>query len=213
MQIKWSVAFLFFSWSVTSQVILDNNIGDFVSGPSFFFSPANNWGRTFELQSFGVSQNEELTIDSVEIAFTLGIYSSNPQFFVRSNVYEIDDEFPTSFPEAKLLGSSQTVDLNHLLNFGNGRVHNMTTDLDYPRFFTPNNDGVKDYWRVEGLETFSNATIQIFDRYGKLLKQLGPNDPGWDGTLNGQRLPSNDYWFTLNFQKGRTIKNHFELKR
>lgn len=132
MQIKWSVAFLFFSWSVTSQVILDNNIGDFVPGPSFFFSPANNWGRSFELKDFGVSQNEELTINSVEIAFTLGIYSSNPLFSVRFNVYEIDDEFPTSFPEANLLGSSQTVELNHLLSFGNGRLHNLTIDLDVP---------------------------------------------------------------------------------
>lgn len=85
--------------------------------------------------------------------------------------------------------------------------------LDYPRFFTPNNDGVNDYWHVKSIERFSNVVVHIFDRYGKLLKQLMPNDLGWDGTLNGRKLPSNDYWFTLILQNGQTIKKHFTLKR
>jgi gliding motility-associated-like protein len=39
----------------------------------------------------------------------------------------------------------------------------------------------------------------VFDRYGKLLKQLYPNGPGWDGTYNGQPMPADDYWFYISY--------------
>jgi gliding motility-associated-like protein len=55
--------------------------------------------------------------------------------------------------------------------------------------------------------------IRIFDRYGKLLKQIFPNSNGWDGTFNGQALPSDDYWYTVVLEDGREIKGHFALKR
>lgn len=85
--------------------------------------------------------------------------------------------------------------------------------LDYPRFFTPNQDGFNDVWEIKNLNLFPNATLTIFDRYGKLLKQLYANSSSWDGTLDGIQLSSNDYWFHLNFKDGKIIKGHFSLKR
>ena len=65
------------------------------------------------------------------------------------------------------------------------------------------------------------ADIYIFDRYGKLLKQLDPNGPGWDGTFNGKLLPATDYWFKVNIDVAtsadqeiiKTFTGHFSLKR
>lgn len=85
--------------------------------------------------------------------------------------------------------------------------------LDYPRFFTPNADGFNDTWRITGIETLPASQIHIFDRYGKLLKQISPGSTGWDGTYNGRALPSNDYWFSLVLQDGRQFKKSFSLKR
>ncbi|MEM1337622.1 MAG: T9SS type B sorting domain-containing protein [Bacteroidota bacterium] len=85
--------------------------------------------------------------------------------------------------------------------------------LDYPRFFTPNGDGVNDYWKVPGLEGFPKALVHIYDRYGKLIKQMGANDSAWDGTYRGKQMPSSDYWFSLDLQNGRNCKKHFALKR
>lgn len=131
-QVKLIVVLIFFPWSISAQVILDNNIGDIVSGPKFLFGPANNWGRTFELQDFGVSQNEELTINSAEIAFALRILNSDP-IFIRFNIYEIDNNFPASFPGANLLGSSQTVELKDpAVVYGIGLLQNLTVDFDVP---------------------------------------------------------------------------------
>ncbi len=93
--------------------------------------------------------------------------------------------------------------------------------IDYPRFFTPNGDGYNDTWRVEGLETRPQASIYIFDRYGKLLKQLSPLGEGWDGTFNGKPLPATDYWFSIKLDviygsdesNVKTFTGHFSLKR
>ncbi|MDY2588520.1 T9SS type B sorting domain-containing protein [Winogradskyella aquimaris] len=88
--------------------------------------------------------------------------------------------------------------------------------LDYPKYFTPNGDGNNDTWNIEGIG--SSAKIYIFDRYGKLLKQLSPTGQGWDGTYNGNRMPSSDYWFTVIYDEPLTdqrkeFRAHFTLKR
>jgi len=85
--------------------------------------------------------------------------------------------------------------------------------LDYPRFFTPNGDNFNDVWFVKNLDQLPDYTISIFDRYGKLLKQMNQNNSGWTGLFNGQQLPADDYWFNLIFSDGRIIKGHFSLKR
>ena len=90
--------------------------------------------------------------------------------------------------------------------------------IDYPRFFTPNGDGYNDTWQIIGIDTRPLSTIYIFDRYGKLLKQLSPLSEGWDGTFNGKPLPATDYWFTVKYEEPgtdiiKTFRAHFSLKR
>ena len=58
-----------------------------------------------------------------------------------------------------------------------------------------------------------NSKIYIFDRFGKLLKELDPLGPGWDGTFIGKPMPSTDYWFRVVLEDGREFKSHFSLVR
>ena len=44
-----------------------------------------------------------------------------------------------------------------------------------------------------------------------LFKELDPKGEGWNGNLNGIKLPNDDYWFTIKLQDGRVYKNHFAL--
>ena len=88
--------------------------------------------------------------------------------------------------------------------------------ITYPNFFTPNGDGYNDTWNISNLPEGYNATISIFDRYGKLIKQISPDGNGWNGTFNGSILPSSDYWFTLKYtinNEEKEFKSHFSLKR
>lgn len=85
--------------------------------------------------------------------------------------------------------------------------------LDYMKFFTPNDDGYNDYWQISGSLFEPNLQVIIFDRYGKLLTAFKGNDIGWNGTYNGQMMPTNDYWFVVKRANGNTYKGHFTLKR
>ena len=87
--------------------------------------------------------------------------------------------------------------------------------LGIPQYFTPNGDGFHDFWNVKGVSQMSNklTIIYIFDRYGKLIKQISPVSPGWDGTYNGHLMPADDYWYNIQFEDGRSAKGHFTLKR
>lgn len=87
--------------------------------------------------------------------------------------------------------------------------------LNYPKYFTPNGDGYNDYWNIKNMDKrgLQTSKIYIFDRFGKLIKQIAPEGLGWDGTSNGYQLPASDYWFTAKLTNGRTIKGHFALKR
>ena len=90
--------------------------------------------------------------------------------------------------------------------------------MDYPLYFTPNGDGYHDTWNIYGIGNQPDAVIYIFDRYGKLLKQLSPTGAGWDGTYNGNQMPTSDYWFTVEYREPttdekKTMRAHFTLKR
>lgn len=91
--------------------------------------------------------------------------------------------------------------------------------IGYPKFFTPNNDGQNDTWNVLGVSEnfYQSATVYIFDRFGKLITEIDLYSDGWNGLFNGQLLPSNDYWFSVELVdlKGniRVKKGHFSLIR
>jgi gliding motility-associated-like protein len=96
------------------------------------------------------------------------------------------------------------------------RVEQDLTLEGFPKFFTPNGDGVNDFWQfIPTLMTgeINIDIIHIFDRYGRLLAQIEPNSNGWDGNFNGRPLPSNDYWFRAISDSSGQIQGHFALKR
>ena len=98
---------------------------------------------------------------------------------------------------------------------GCGVVEKEISVLGYPKFFTPNGDGFNDKWSLIGYSPKDkmNTSISIFDRYGKKVAEISPENHNWNGTYNSQPLPSSDYWFKINLEDGRLIKGHFSLKR
>jgi gliding motility-associated-like protein len=91
--------------------------------------------------------------------------------------------------------------------------------MGFPKYFTPNDDGYNDTWNIRGITDalFPDFKILIYDRYGKLIKEIDPRGPGWDGTFNGQKLSASDYWFTAELLDAngsrKTYRGHFSLVR
>lgn len=176
----------------------------------------NSYGCT-KTRTINVVASNIATIESVIVVDlvennTVTIEVSGPGDYV----YSIDEEL-WPYQESNIFYNinpgEHTVyvkDLN-----GCGIVSKIVLVLGVPKYFTPNGDGYNDYWNVQGVTLTFNAktVIQIFDRYGKLIKQISPLNQGWDGTFNGTPLPSTDYWYNITFEDGRNIKGHFSLKR
>ncbi len=85
--------------------------------------------------------------------------------------------------------------------------------LNYPKYFTPNGDGINETWYIKNQQFEPDFKVFIYDRYGKLIDNFNSNSIGWNGNYNGSQNVATDYWFVVYRQDGRVHKGHFTLKR
>jgi gliding motility-associated-like protein len=168
--------------------------------------------RIIKVTSSDIAKIENIDIVDLSVNNTVTITTSG-----KGN-YKFSIDLPNGpFQESNFFDNvvSGIRDIYVIDTKGCGTVKKTIAVVGVPKFFTPNQDGFNDFWNIKGIDaTFnSKSIIYIFDRYGKLLKQMLPSSIGWDGTLNGAPLPSDDYWFTLELEDGREVKGHFSLKR
>ncbi|UCG27036.1 MAG: gliding motility-associated C-terminal domain-containing protein, partial [Bacteroidales bacterium] len=73
-----------------------------------------------------------------------------------------------------------------------------------PNAFIPNNDGMNDTWRIRDIESFPDATVHIYSRWGQLVysAENGYQDP-WDGTFKGKELPMDTYFYIIDLKNGQ----------
>ncbi|WP_303315791.1 T9SS type B sorting domain-containing protein [Flavivirga abyssicola] len=159
-----------------------------------------------EINVVDASQNNTITVIATgEGTYEYRLIDENNTVvfpYQESNVFE--NVFPGIY----------TVTVNDVKNDCGPPTNDKAYVIGFPKFFTPNNDGKHDTWQIYGVSNMfqPNTKIRIFNRYGKLIKQITPLGEGWDGTINGQKLPVDDYWFDIELQDGRVFKNHFTLK-
>ncbi len=100
---------------------------------------------------------------------------------------------------------------------GCGEIVLVANVLTFPKFFTPNNDGYNDFWNIDGAQPIMDADVSIYNRQGQLIAHIDGRAKGWDGSYNGKPLPSDDYWFVVEYVNGlqmnTVFKSHFTLKR
>jgi gliding motility-associated-like protein len=91
---------------------------------------------------------------------------------------------------------------------------NSTPEINFPipQFFTPNNDGFNDAWIVQSTPEVTIDRVLIFNRFGKMLKQIAAGQP-WDGNYNGRPLASDSYWYLIETTDGLSVSGYFLLKR
>ncbi|WP_027124847.1 T9SS type B sorting domain-containing protein [Gelidibacter mesophilus] len=161
-----------------------------------------------------VVQNEIASIKNISVDANSATITLNPS--IEGFEFAIDNEFGTyqtsnQFPN--LTPGTHTVFVRDVYQCTT--ISKVFYNIGFPKFFTPNNDGINDFWNIKGLDpnTPSNNLIKIFDRYGKLLFYFNPlQSKGWDGTYNGQLLSPDDYWYIFKLSEDITHSGHFSLK-
>lgn len=200
----------FYQWETgeNSQSIIVNTPGNYI------VTIGNSLNCTKQ-KTFTVVPSEIATIENIEIS---DFSESNSALIevIGSGDYEYSLD-GINYQDEPLFTNLEPGEYTLFVNDKNGcgtQIDNFYI-LGYPNFFTPNGDGFNDVWQIKNLDKrgFENAKITIFDRYGNLIKQINNPNDFWDGTLRGNNLPSQDYWFVLALPNGKTIRGHFSLIR
>lgn len=120
-------------------------------------------------------------------------------------------------PEANFVGDVDAkVELTD--KFGNIEVVSLkisvkTDALVIFNGFSPNNDGINDVLKVEGLEKTKTAALLVFDKSGREVFKANNYKNDWDGTKNGQSLPEGTYFYTLDDGTGQNYTGYIQLSR
>lgn len=199
-------------WSTgaTSPSVIIANPGDY----SILVSKDYSTISCSATKNFSVKKSTIAKITSIEtkdwtdsnnniIVYTTG--TGDYEYSLDGIQYQNNNEF------SNLVNGKYTVSVRD--KNGCGTVTDEVYLLMYPKFFTPNGDGFNDTWKIKFSDNENDIVIKIFDRYGKLIKELSQNN-SWDGTYIGNQLPADDYWFTvIRPSTNSEYKGHFSLKR
>lgn len=211
-----TIASFTYTWYLNNTLIVgENNYQLTVNQEGIYTVDIRNANGCIRTRTITVTASDVATITNIQVTDLSNnnsivvnvsgqgdyVYSLNGVDFQESNVF---------------LGVEAGVYTIYVKDInGCGIAHQEVSVLGIPNFFTPNGDGFNDFWNIKGigLSYVKATTIYIFNRYGKLLKQLSPHSQGWNGIYNGQPVPSDDYWYSIELQDGRIFKGHFALKR
>ncbi len=143
--------------------------------------------------------SEEETVTIIPATNEDFLYSLDGVNFQESNVFQsISGGIYTAYVQDTESCKTVTQEFPHIV---------------FPKYITPNGDGYHDVFRIKGIEYFPSSKINIFDRYGKLLKSGGGKDFQWDGTYINKQMPAEDYWYSIYIEGYGEKKGHFSLIR
>ncbi|MEO7313203.1 MAG: PKD domain-containing protein [Chitinophagaceae bacterium] len=74
--------------------------------------------------------------------------------------------------------------------------------LKIPNVFSPNGDGINDFWEIPNLGDYPGARVTIFDRYGREVYTVTGYSKAWDGTVTGKQLPVGVYYYIIDPKNG-----------
>ncbi|WP_299013730.1 T9SS type B sorting domain-containing protein [uncultured Polaribacter sp.] len=169
-----------------------------------------------EGNNIGSENNLSINIDTISNSLGIGDY----QFALRND----DKNTTTLFQDEPIFENLEGGIYTIIVNDKNGCKPDATLQvsvIQFPKFFTPNGDGTNDTWVVKGAnrEFYPNSSINIFNRFGKLVAQIPLESGGWNGMYNGKLLSSDDYWYNItlipadNTKPTINKKGHFSLLR
>lgn len=124
---------------------------------------------------------------------------------------------PTDYldnPNSPTPVATPTDDITYTLHVVSGSCGSTTDDvfvrvykqITIPNTFSPNGDGVNDFWNIEALITYPNCSVKVFNRYGQQVYYSTGYAKPWDGTANGQRLPDGAYYYIIDLKNGTALR-------
>ncbi|MCK8481339.1 T9SS type B sorting domain-containing protein [Psychroserpens algicola] len=203
----------YYNWS-TGETTIDieiNETGTYTVDVSFVEGCSKT--KTITVLPSNIATIEDVVIEDVSVNNSITVLVSGEGDYEYA-ILGIEGPYQSSNTFDNVAAGIYTVYIRDTKN-DCGITSEDVSVIGYPKYFTPNGDGVNETWQLKGVSAQfqPNSKVFIFDRYGKLLYTINSPFDSWDGTFKGQPLPSNDYWFSATLEDGRVFRSHFTLKR
>ena len=128
----------------------------------------------------------------------------------------LKDPLPVLFPtiNREAYYTVKLVATNSTLNCSDSTRHTLTVldfcVIDVPTAFTPNNDGLNDYFRPHNALKADNYDFEIYNRWGQLVFKSGNWSDRWDGSINGVPQATGIYVWMLRYTNRDTKQPVFK---
>ena len=190
------------------------------SGPDKFMSTEQNptiddvtksnsgiYSVKYEYKGKSFTLTTPVVINSVKKQFVKAVIKGDETYKIGDAEYSEAGEYTVT------LVSESDCDSIVYLNLTRAYEAN---DLMPEIMFSPNSDGENDRWIIKNVELYSDITVKIYDRMGKLVREFDAYDNlenSWDGKdYAGRTLPSTDYWYVIDVDESdRQYVGHVTL--
>lgn len=75
--------------------------------------------------------------------------------------------------------------------------------------FSPNGDGINDFFKINGLQKYPDHKLLVFNRWGNKVFEATDYQNNWEGTWNGKDLPDGTYFYYLELGDGEESRSGF----
>ena len=80
--------------------------------------------------------------------------------------------------------------------------------------FSPNGDGINDFWHIENIQFYKENEVFVYNIYGQLVYSKKSYTNDWDGTYNGAPLPDGTYYYVIKTTpSGILLKGSLDILR
>ena len=92
-------------------------------------------------------------------------------------------------------------------------IETLTTFEGISSLFTPNNDGMNDYWYIPHLDQYGKLQVTVYNRFGQAVYRSDSYNNDWDGTWKGYPLPTATYYYIIKSSTKGFIKGVVNIVR
>ena len=95
------------------------------------------------------------------------------------------------------------------------QVYVECTDLNFVSGFSPNDDGVNDFFVIQGAQDYPNNVLKIYNRWGNLVFEKENYDNSWNGKWiqDSAPVPDGTYFYVWDNGSGKRYSGYIEVHR
>ena len=88
-----------------------------------------------------------------------------------------------------------------------------TGEFEIHNAFSPNGDDINDSFVIDGLDNFVDHELCVYNRWGSLVLRTENYQNDWEGTWEGNDLPSGTYFYVFDDGNGNILSGSVQIRR